>query len=189
MKKRLIATIAITLLLMGTFVSAQDKKPDPPLCHELQTYALTHIKPVMKQKREILENELTVQEKKKVGALRIQLDAIHKTRKASNLTFCERMAGIKPNETQKEILASGRKQIRKIMIEAFSIAEKHEKAINQVSQDTRVDREKWRNDLKEIVVKHKRNTTRDFFARLEGFGVGESVRPALFLLWDPEKNY
>lgn len=179
----------MTLLLMVVEVQAQDKKVDQTLRSELKAYALTNVKPVMKLKREMLENELTTLEKKQIEGLRIQLGAIHKARMASNRTLRERMDGNELDESQKEVTASERKQIRKIMLEAFSIADKHEKTMDQISLDTRMDREKWRKELREITEKFKGRSAGDFFTRLERIGAGESVRPALFLLWDPEKQY
>jgi hypothetical protein len=150
---------------------------------------VSNIQPVMKLKREILESELTELEKRQISMLRMRLDGIRKARKASNRTLRERMDGKELDESQTAMTLSERKQIRKIMLEAFSIAEKHEKTIDQISLDTRTDREKWKKELKEIVIKDKGNGAVDFFTRLDRMGAGQSVRPALFLLWDPEKKY
>jgi len=189
MKKIATAAIAIAFLLMALNLNAQDKKVDPALRSALKNYTISNILPVMKLKREILENELTTLEKRQISGLRMQLSGIHKARKVSNRTLRERMDGKKPDESQAAVNLSERKQIRKIMMEAFSIAGKHEKTIDQISVDTKTDREKWRRELKEIVIKYKGDGAGDFFTRLDRIGAGESVRPALFLLWDPEKKY
>ncbi|TKT90347.1 hypothetical protein [Dyadobacter frigoris] len=189
MKKIAVAAIGIACLLMVVKVRAQDKKVDQALRSELKAYILTHVQPVMKLKREILENELTELEKRQISGLRMQLAEIRKARKASNRTFMERMDGKELDETQTTMNLSERKQVRKIMMEAFSIADKHEKTIDQIGLDTRADRERWRKELKEIVIKYNGNAAGVFLARLERIGAGQSVRPALFLLWDPEKKY
>ncbi len=181
--------MVITLWWIVVEVQAQDKKVDPALRNELKAYTLTHIMPVMKLKRVILEDELTELEKKQIAGLRIQLTQIRKARKESNRTLWERMDGKELDENQTAMTLSERKQIRKIMLEAFSIADKHEKTIDQISLDTRMNREKWRKELREIIEKFKGKSAGDFFVRLERTGAGQSVRPALFLLWDPAKQY
>ena len=188
-KKIATAAIATAFLLIVVNAQAQGKKADPSLRNELKAYALTHIMPLMKLKRDILENELTRLEKKQISGLRMQLDGIRKARKASNRTLRERIDGRKLDETQTALNKSERKQIRKIMMEAFSIADKHEKTIDQISVDTKTDRERWRKECKEIVIKYKGDEASAFFTRLDRMGVGQSVRPTLFLLWDPEKKY
>ena len=187
-KKIATATIAIAFLLVVVNAQAQGKKADPSLRNDLKTYALTHIMPVMKLKRDILENELTDLEKRQISGLRMQLGEIRKARKTSNRTLRERMDGKKLDESQTALNQSERKQIRKIMMEAFSIADKHEKTIDQISLDTKSDRERWRKECKAIVIKYRGDGAGDFFTRLDRLGAGQSFRPALFLLWDPEKN-
>ena len=188
-KKIATATIAIAFLLVVVNAQAQGKKADPSPRSELRAYALTHVMPVMKLKRDILENELTEIEKRQISELRTQLSDIQKARKVSNRTLKERMDGQKLDETQIALNQSERKQIRKIMMEAFSIADKHEKTIDQISVDTKTDRERWRKECKEIVIRYRGEGASAFFTRLDRMGAGQSVRPTLFLLWDPEKKY
>ncbi|MCU7375714.1 hypothetical protein PEC18_34085 [Paucibacter sp. O1-1] len=62
-KKIVTTAMVITLWWIVVEVQAQDKKVDPALRNELKAYTLTHIMPVMKLKRVILEDELTELEK------------------------------------------------------------------------------------------------------------------------------
>ena len=198
MIKRLSLAVAILIGWHMTFATAID--PTPSLRSEVRQYYREHIQPVMKEKREKLDAQLSEAEKQELDQYRAQLKDLREQLRESSVKTGRRQHH-KSNELtdeQKAMLQENREARKQIMEKVGTIYDQHKESIDQLLGEIQGDQEQWKTDLQSIAAKYKEDNhdakelkKRPFTGKRAGL---KPLSPTQFLLMDenafdrPEKT-
>lgn len=196
MKKSVILSVPILLTIVGlilcSFKTGQNTSHKDEISSEIETYVAKQIIPVLKPLRKELEQNLSETEKNEVDAIRLILIGLRQTRANAGITSFEIMEGKEQfTREQVEVIKATRKQFRKTMMQAWTIADNHETSIENLLLQTGDYKDQWKTDIKQIVVSRLDNLPKRFISeRIEPrFGkldYAEYIMPVVFLLFDTE---
>lgn len=196
MKKTVILSVPILLIIVGfmlcSFNAGQKTIHKDEIVSEIKNYVAKQIIPVLKPLREELESELSETEKKEIDAIRSKLVDLRQTRADADIDFFEIME-VEEQFTpeQIEIIKTTRKQFRKIMMQAWTIADNHEAEIEYLLLQAGDYKDKWKVDIKQIVISKLDNQRKRFLlerkeSRFGQLDFSEYFMPVVFLLYDTE---
>lgn len=123
---------------------------------DLADYKKKNIEPVLREKRQLLESQLTDLEKKVIADMRIkanaQKDHMKEVRKELE------QSGMDDDESVEHRRQDMKKQNRQVMKEIHEslkpIAENHESILNNIEQELKPQQEKWKKDMQDIKAKY-----------------------------------
>jgi hypothetical protein len=193
MKKLFSLICFVAMVLPGMLLAA-----DSPDGHhgfknpEVKKYITQNIMPVLYEKRQVLENELTPAEKTEIAECRTALATLraqeHKLRK-------ERWAAkqadekISPESTDtKDAFAEIRKQQHEIMLRVEKVADMHSTTLSGIRADLEPLHKKWTTDLTQIKIASNTNKeeNNDYSHwGLPQFSLSSHRATTFFLLMEP----
>ena len=196
MKKAVILSVPILLIIVGftlcSFKAGQKTIHKDEIVSEIKNYVVRQIVPVLKPLREELESEFSETEKKEIDAIRLKLVDLRQTRTDAGIDFFEIMESEEQfTPGQVEVIKTTRKQFRKIMMQAWTIADNHEAEIEYLLLQAGDYKDQWKTDIKQIVISKLDNQRKRFLlerknSRFAQLDFAEYFMPLIFLLYDTE---
>ncbi len=196
MKKPVILFAPISLIIVGfilcSFKEVQKTNHKDEISSEIKKYVAKQIIPVLKPLREELEKELSETEKNEIDAIRLIIIGLRQVRADAGINSFEIMEVEEQfTREQVEVIKTTRKQFRKTMMQAWTIADNHETAIENMFLQIGNYKDQWKTDIKQIVVSNLDDLPKRFvLERIEPrFGkldFAEYIMPVIFLLFDTE---
>ncbi len=196
MKKAIILSVPILLIIVGftlcSFKAGQKTIHKDEIVSEINSYVTQQIIPVLKPLREELEPELSETEKKEIEAIRLKLIDLRQARVDAGIDFFEIMEAEEQfTPEQVEVIKTTRKQFRKTMMQAWTIADNHEVEIEYLLLQTKDYKDQWKVDIKQIVINKLDDQRKRFLlgrkeSRFAQLDFGEYFMPLVFLLYDTE---
>lgn len=198
MKKTTLRLLAALLTVVSATVVgvAHEGNPqrgeDRPIRRELGSYVEANVLPVVQQKRQKLEIQLSAADRADLATYRTQLQSnrIRSRALSERLLSSTTPQGIRPElgEEQLQQFRALRNENREIMQRVRQMAQKYADAIEQLMQEMQPQREQWANEMKAIVTKnallaHPEHQAHFTGHRPNGLGSLHHVfRPSAFLL-------
>jgi len=178
-----ISKIVAVILLFGVhFLAAQ---PPKEMKKELKTYFKETIFPVLKVQRADFENKLSQTDKEKIIELRKQLKVIRPQLKGLKKKYHHSDTELSEEERQK--MHQVHSQVRKIMLQAWVIADNYENELRSIKENNQITIQKWKDDLKAIMEKYKKNYDHKGKHKHRK-GHHKMMSPPRFILFDPNAN-
>jgi hypothetical protein len=186
------------ILLFSAF-RAPSENEKAQLAMEIRNYLDKNVKPIMQPQRIKLDQALTVQEKKEVSALNGQLRQLIKKRNAAGIGLIaseEFSFSAAPSFTvkQKADQKATRDEMRRIMAQAWAIADRHENEIGKLLNEKSTFFGTWERGLSAIVKDYLDDKflfigSKQLITRFENRGIIKYYSPVAFLLWDPQVRF
>ena len=196
MKKAVILSVPILLIIVGfmlcSFNVGQKTIHKDEIVSEIKNYVAKQIISVLKPLREELEPELSEIEKNEIDAIRLKLIDLRQARADAGIDFFEIMETEEQfTREQVKVIKTTRKQFRKIMMQAWVIADNHEAKIEYLLSQTKDYKDQWKVDIKQIVISKLDNQRKRFLLERKGSRFGqldfsEYFMPLVFLFYDTE---
>lgn len=198
------ATLLSALLVGGLLLSAApttfaQTTPGPkmadarPAHREARDYMQQNVLPAVRQQRQQLEGLLTSADRAQLAIYRTQLREVRE--KGHGLSQSWRPAagtaatpGPRPalTEAQQQQVQQLHTETKSIMTNVQTLAQNYTTDINRLTQALKPQQEKWATDLRAIGAKsHPETTARPGRGHRRGGPLGHLLRPAAFLLLDP----
>ncbi len=169
------------------------------LAMEVRTYLDKNVKPVMQPQRTKLDQYLTQEEKKQVAALNARLRQLIKNRNQQGVGFLtseEFSFSSVPaySKEQKAAQKAARDEMRRIMAEAWAIADKHEQQIGLLMNEKSFYFGTWKRDITAMVQEYLDDKflfigSKQIVKRFENRETIRYFSPVAFLLWDPSQRF
>jgi hypothetical protein len=186
------------ILLFSAFKTTSENGK-AKLVMEIRTYLDKNVKPIMQPQRIKLDQVLTADEKKQVAALNHRMQQLIKQRHQSGIGFSgddEFSFSQAPVFTakQKEEQKASRDEMRRIMAQAWTIADKHEKEIGQLLNEKSSFFGTWKRGITAIVTEYLDDKfyfigSKQIMKRMENREIVKYYSPVAFLLWDPQQRF
>jgi len=201
--KTLRSALAISaLLLVGIAFSAfrpPTENDRAQLVSTIRNYLDKNVKPSMAPQRAKLDVNLSKKEKVAIAKLNARLRHLIAKRHDSGVGFIA-AEGFSFTEiptlsaTQKTSQKADRDEMRRIMAQAWAIADNHEKEISVLLNEKSKNMEIWKNDIANIAKDYL--DSKFFFIggkqivrRIENKEIIKYNLPVAFLLWDPQQRF
>jgi hypothetical protein len=146
-----------------------------------------------------LDQVLTAEERKQVSALNGRMRALIEKRNKSGIGFLvadEFSFSQAPvyTEKQKADQKSSHDEMRRIMAQAWAIADKHEADISRLLNEKTSFFGTWERGITAIVKEYLDDKfymigSKQISKRIENRGIGRYYSPVAFLLWDPQQRF
>jgi hypothetical protein len=193
----------IFLLMIGLFLFTAFRVPTEnekaKLVSEIRNYLDKNVKPIMQPQRVKLDQVLTVQEKNELSLLNNQLRQLVTKRNTAGIGFItseELSFSQAPEFTSKQLAdqKSSRDEMRRIMAQAWAIADRHEKEIGQLMNEKVTFFGTWERGISSIVKNYLDDKflfigSKQIIRRFENRGLVKYYSPVAFLLWDPQQRF
>lgn len=156
----------------------------------IRQYVKSEIAPVMKPYRVDFEKSLTMDEKKQIEQIRVDLKAIKAKRE---------QLGVKPaallktslTDEQVAVMKSTRDKAYKSLIQAAAIVANHEQELNRIFEEQKIHRNTWTQEINRIVSDEhpllKNRYRHYFFNNIQRLLPANQAGQIAFVLWNPEK--
>ncbi|MTI32841.1 hypothetical protein [Xanthovirga aplysinae] len=154
----IVGILASLFIITGTLTANAKNNKDGKA--ERKAYYKENIYPVIQQQRKKLDDFLSPEEKAQVKNLQQRLATLKEGKKEHRKRLkalkSEGNKGERPEltEDQKAQHKAQMKEKRRIMMEAYKIADNHEEQIDALYQEIQPQKEQWKNDLQAM---HKEN--------------------------------
>ena len=189
-------TVLIALVLFAW--QGGPEKPGSQARQEVKAYFEQNIAPVLQEQRQLLEEELSAEDKKTISDLREQMKALHEEGRAfrEQLRLNRSDEDFRPSKADRQEHREAHKQRLDILVKTNEIVSKYEDQIDESLESIEVNRDSWSKEIKQILDAHKlngNNTDDDAHRKrrvrkplgFERLGVGGPFPEAIFLLMDP----
>ena len=186
------------ILLFSAFKTVSESGK-AKLVMEIRTYLDKNVKPIMQPQRVKLDQILSADEKKQVAALNSRMQRLIRERHQSGIGFSgpdEFSFSQVPDLTakQKEEQNASRDEMRRIMAQAWGIADKHEKEIDGLLNEKSTFFGTWKRGITSIVNEYLDDKfyfigSKQIMKRMENREIVKYYSPVAFLLWDPQQRF
>ncbi len=190
--------LMIGLVLFTSFRSSTENEK-LKLVSEIRNYLDRNVKPFMQPQRVKLDQFLSKEEKKEINQLNSRLRQLIKSRNNSGTGFltAEEFSFSKTtafSAQQKEAQKASRDEMRRIMAQAWTIADKHEKEINLLINEQATLFGTWERGVSSLVKDYLDDKfifigSTQLIKRFENRGIIRYYSPVAFLLWDPQQRF
>ncbi|MEI7726302.1 MAG: hypothetical protein WCK09_14425 [Bacteroidota bacterium] len=193
----------IFLMVSGFILFSAFSKPSEnekaKLVSEIRIYLDKNVKPIMQPQRVKLDQLLSVEEKKTVSQLNNRLRQLIIHRNAAGIGFIStdpfsfsQVPSFTP--AQKKSEKESRDEMRRIMAQAWAIADKHEKEIDRLMSEKSTFFDTWKRGISSIVKDYLDDQflfigSKQLVKRFENRGIIKYYSPVAFLLWDPQQRF
>ncbi len=196
-------TAIILLLFVGVVAFSAFRSPVEntriQFVANIRNYLDKNVKPAMAPQRAKLDLALSTEEKISIDKLNARLRQLIVKRNDAGVGFIS-SEGFSFTEiptltsAQKAAQKADRDEMRKIMAQAWTIADKHEKTISGLLNEKSTSMELWKKDIAAITKDYLDN--RFFFIggkqivkRIENQEIVSYNLSVAFLLWDPQQRF
>ena len=186
------------ILLFSAFKTASENGK-AKLILEIRSYLDKNVKPIMQPQRVKLDKILTAEEKKQVAVLNKRVQQLIRQRHQSGVGFTgsdEFSFSKVPAFTakQKEEQKASRDEMRRIMAQAWAIADKHEKGIGQLMNEKATFFGTWKRGITSIITEYLDDKfyfigSKQIMKQMENREIVTYYSPVAFLLWDPQQRF
>jgi len=195
MKVQFIKVLGMLLVMMlaaagGVLArGGRHRHEDGPARREVRAYFQANVLPTLRQQRQKLEPQLEAADRALLATYRTQLKALKEQGKALRKTAAPATESGRPtlNDAQRQQAQQLRAQARDIMQHVAQLVQKYRAPLTQALQELQPQKEKWAADIKAIRSRNATPEQQQHLVANEGRrdGVARLVRPAMFLLLDP----
>ena len=158
MKIRVQTQMMFAFLWLGLVGIASAQKQDEDfhkkrkeIHQKVHSYIKKNVFPVVKAQRAKLESKLSADHKKRITELRAEVKPLRKQLKTKHQALrkaCEN--GETPSESQRQELHEIHKKMRKIRLEAWTIADQYDTQIKKLHEEIKPQKETWKSEIKSI---------------------------------------
>ncbi|MCX6277523.1 MAG: hypothetical protein NT004_05440 [Bacteroidetes bacterium] len=202
--KMMAGTIGMIILsLCGIFLfsafRSTSENGKAKLVMNIRAYLDKNVKPIMQPQRVKLDQILTAEEKIQVSILNNRMQQLIKQRHECGIGFTDSdefsFARITVfTEKQKSEQKRSRDEMRWIMAQAWAIADRHEKEINQLLNEKLSFFGTWQRGITSIVTDYLDDKfyfigSKQIIKRIENREIVKYYSPVAFLLWDPQQRF
>jgi hypothetical protein len=183
------------LITFSSFTPAADSGR-AKLVLDIRTYLDKNVQPIMKPQRVQLDRLLTAEERAQVAALNNRVRQLVAARHQSGAGFLSQQDfSIEDPPTftdaQKRRQKSDRDEMRRIMAQAWAIADRHEQEINRLLGEKSTFFDTWERGITAIVTDYLDNRfyfigRKQIIERVKNREIVQYYLPVAFLLWDPQ---
>ncbi|OHX68174.1 hypothetical protein [Flammeovirga pacifica] len=193
MKKITLLVLAIFSITLFSFQDGpkkgMDKETRKKAQKELAAYNKENVIPVILENRKEFETKLSSDEKKELVSLRVKMKALGEQKKASKKG---KTKGEAPTEEQKEARAALQKEMRQIMTSAWAIVDNHEADLKAIKESNKANEEKWKEDIKAIMMKYKPENAEKGKGKKHGHKMKQNPmgpnKDVMFVMMDPSQS-
>ncbi len=212
-------TIRLVFVLFFGISLASIAQPDPEMrkkrkeIHQkVHTYVKENIFPIVQAQRLKLDAQLSAAHKARIDELRAEAKPLREQMRATHQTLKKNQEnGNEISENQKDNLHETHQKLRKIMLEAWTIADEYDTEIKALKTEIEPQIETWKTDIKSIfeenMTDEMRQKIQEFHQKMEEnnenlhpkrhghrkghfqrFGLKKMWHPARFILLDPKEK-
>jgi len=193
----------ILRLMSGFFLFSAFRYPSEnkkaKLVSDIRTYFDKNVKPIMQPQRVKLDQFLTTDERKEVSQLNSRVRQLIIKRNTAGIGFinsAEFSFSEVPEYTpkQKAEQKENRDEMRRIMAQAWAIADRHEKEITRLLYEKSTFYGTWERGLSTIAKDYLDDQfffigSKQLVKRFENREILRYYGPVAFLLWDPQQRF
>ncbi|MCX6269587.1 MAG: hypothetical protein NTW16_19910 [Bacteroidetes bacterium] len=202
--KKVAGTIGMIVFALSVFIAfsafrAPAGNDKAQLVSDIRAYLDKNVKPIMQPQRVKLDRFLSPEEKKEIAQLNGRVRQLISKRNASGIGFItsgEFSFSQEPAFTpkQKNEQKESRDEMRRIMAKAWTIADNHEKEIQQLLVEKTSFFGTWERGLSLIMQNYLDDKflfigSKQIMKRIENRGIVQYYSPVAFLLWDPQQRF
>lgn len=190
--------LSITCLILFSSFRAASESSKTKLVMDIRNYLDKNVKPIMKPQRAKLDQVLTAEEKVQVAALNKRLQKLVRDRKQAGIGFLgtkEFSFDEVPEFTgqQRSAQKASRDEIRRIMAQAWSIADRHETDIDRLLDEKANFFDTWERGITAVVTDYLDDKfyfigKKQIVKRFKNQELVSYYTPVAFLLWDPQQQ-
>jgi hypothetical protein len=185
------------VILFSSFRAASESGK-AKLVMDIRTYLDKNVKPIMKPQRAKLDQVLTAEEKVQVAALNKRLQKLVRDRKQAGIGFL----GTKDfsfdevpelSSKQRSQQKAGRDEMRRIMAQAWAIADRHEADIDRLLGEKANFFDTWERGITAVITDYLDDKfyfigKKQIVKRFKNQEIVRYYTPVAFLLWDPQQQ-
>jgi cytochrome c556 len=162
MKKIILITFLFGILLPGIVLSSNGYSGQHHSNAAVRKYVKEHVMPVLQQKRQILEAELTPEERTTIAECRTALKQLHEQRKEqwSQRAPQQESVAAAPREHQGNAnFSQYHQQTKEIMEKLDAVAAKHSNTLDGIKTDLEPVRQQWKADIQRLTPQDQNRET------------------------------
>jgi hypothetical protein len=155
MRKALLVAWLVGMLVPGVVLCSEGYEGSHHANPAVKEYVKQHVMPALLQKRQLLEAELTPEEKSTIAECRATLKQLHEqhSQEMGNGNWQEHEAGTPQQHAENPAFAAAHQQMKEVMDKLETIAAKHSNTLGNIKTDLEPARKQWQADIQKLTAR------------------------------------